>query len=305
MKASNSSQSTCIAALRSRRSEGSGNGQPRNLKGLHARPSQQRRAAPDRCLVASLQLPLRRHDLSARRPAAQGAAEARAREASPARPLGREPGAVLRVGASQSRHQAGCTGHDIHGGPGSRRARCAGPCLSRRDVLRDLLGQERRRRRDAEVLQAVLVSGPHRLARDAGDAGIHPRRRRARLQPRARLWRRARQSRTHRGLRGGRRRSGDRAVGHRLAFEQVHQPGSRRGGAADPQPQRLQDREPDGARAHQSRGARVADGRLRLQALVRRGIGSRHDAPEDGRDARCDRRRDPRHLEEGSRQREC
>ena len=107
MKASNSSQSTCIAALRSRRSEGHGNGQPRNLKGLHARPSQQRRAAPDRCLVARLQLPLRRHDLSARRPAAQGAAEARAREASPARPLGREPGAVLRVGASQSRHQAG------------------------------------------------------------------------------------------------------------------------------------------------------------------------------------------------------
>ena len=261
---------------------------------LAAEPSRERGAAPDRCLVARVQLPLRRHDLSAGQPAAQGAAEARAREAPPARPLGREPGAVLRVGASQSRHQARRPRRDLHGRPGPRRAGRARPRLSRRHLLGGLSGQERRRGGDAEVLQAVLLPRPHRLARHAGDAGLDPRRRRARLQPVARLRRGARQPRSHRRLRGRRRRGGDRAARHRLAFEQVHQSGPRRRGAADPQPQRLQDRQPDDPRAHQPRGAGGAVRGLRLQALLRRGRRARRDAPEDGRHARCGRRRDPR-----------
>ena len=45
-------------------------------------------------------------------------------------------------------------------------------------------------------------------------------------------------------LRRRRRRGGDRAAGRQLALEQVRGPSSRRRGAADPPPQRLQDREP-------------------------------------------------------------
>ena len=43
-----------------------------------------------------------------------------------------------------------------------------------------------------------------------------------------------------------------------LAFQQVPQSGARRRGAADPASQRLQDRQSDGAGAHQPRGARVS-----------------------------------------------
>ena len=63
-------------------------------------------------------------------------------------------------------------------------------------------------------------------------------------------------------LRRRRRRSRDRAARRQLAFEQVPQPGARRRGAADPAPQRLQDRQPDGARADPRRRAarRCCDG---------------------------------------------
>ena len=50
-----------------------------------------------------------------------------------------------------------------------------------------------------------------------------------------------------RGLRGRRRGGRDRAAGGQLALEQVPQPGHRRRGAADPAPERVQDRQPDGA----------------------------------------------------------
>ena len=170
---------------------------------------------------------------------------ARARQAPPARPLGREPGAVVRVGASEPRDQARRPRRDLRRRSGPRRAGRARARLPRRHLLRDLSGQERGRGGHAEVLQAVLLPRPHRLARHAGDAGLDPRRRRARLQPVARLRRGARQPRSDRRLRGRRRRGRDRTARHRLALEQVHQPGPRRRGAADPQPQRLQDRQPD------------------------------------------------------------
>ena len=53
-----------------------------------------------------------------------------------------------------------------------------------------------------------------------------------------------------RRLRRRRRRGGDRAAGHELAFEQVPESCDRRRGAADPASQRLQDRQPVRARAH-------------------------------------------------------
>ena len=86
------------------------------------------------------------------------------------------------------------------------------------------------------------------------------------LEPRLR--RRVRQPRPDRRLRRRRRRGRDRAAGHELALQQVPQPGPRRRRAADPPPQRLQDRQPDRAGPHRPRGAGAAAARLRLQALT-------------------------------------
>ena len=71
-----------------------------------------------------------------------------------------------------------------------------------------------------------------------------------------------------------------------LALQQVPQPGARRRRAADPAPQRLQDRQPDRAGAHPARRARQPAARLRLQAVLRRGRRPARHAPADGRDAR-------------------
>src|SRR5438093_274781 len=98
--------------------------------------------------------------------------------------------------------------------------------------------------------------------------------------------RRLRQPRPARRLRHRRRRVGDGAAGHLLALQQVPQSGARRRRAADPAPQRLQDRRTDGARAHQPRGARRALSRLRPHAVFRRRRRARDDAPGTGGHAR-------------------
>ena len=97
---------------------------------------------------------------------------------------------------------------------------------------------------DEAALQAVLVPRRHPQPRGAGDARLDPRGRRARLRPVARLRGGLRQPRPDRRLRRRRRRGGDRAAGDELALQQVPQPGDRRRGAADPAPERLQDRQP-------------------------------------------------------------
>ncbi len=56
--------------------------------------------------------------------------------------------------------------------------------------------------------------------------------------------------------------------GDQLALEQVSEPADRRSGAADPAPERLQDRQSDGARPHQPRRTRPAVPRLRLQHRI-------------------------------------
>ena len=111
--------------------------------------------------------------------------------------------------------------------------------------------------------------------RGARDARLDPRGRRARLRRLARVRRRLRQPRSDRRLRGRRRRGGDRAAGDQLALQQVPEPGDRRGGPADPAPQRLQDRQSHRARPDQPRGAGPALPRLRLHAVFRRGRTSR------------------------------
>ena len=113
--------------------------------------------------------------------------------------------------------------------------------------------------------------------------GIDPRRRRARLRPEPRLRGRLRQPRPDRRLRRRRRRGGDRAARHRLARQQVPQPGPRRLRAADPAPQRLQDRQPLLPRPHpQRRAAEVLRGHG-LQAVLRRGQRPGGDPPAAGR----------------------
>ena len=125
--------------------------------------------------------------------------------------------------------------------------------------------------------------------------GFDPRGRRTRLCAVARLWRGLRQPGSHRRLRGRRRRGRDGAARDELALQQVPQSGARRRGAADPASQRLQDRQPDRARAHPARGARSSHARLRLRAAFRRGRRPEDDARTDGRDARKGHRRHPPH----------
>ena len=130
------------------------------------------RAEPHARLLACVQLPGGRDDLSQGQPAAQGAAEDGTRQAPSARPLGRKPGVVVRLGAPESGHRQARPRRDLRGRSWPRRARRARARLSRRHLLRDLSRQERRRGRDAEILQAVLVPWAHRQPCDAGDAGF-------------------------------------------------------------------------------------------------------------------------------------
>ena len=217
-----------------------------------------------------MQLPVGGDDLPERQPPAERAVEDRAREAPAPRPLGREPGAVFRVGAPEPNDRQTRPQHDFRGRTGPRGAGRVGAGVSRRDVLRNLSGQEPGRGRDAEVLQAVLLPGPHWQSRHARNARLDPRRRRAWLLSLPRLRDGVRQPRSDRRLRRGRRRGGDRAACHLVAFEQVPQSCPRRRRAADPESQRLQDRESHGPFAHQPRGARGAVHRLRLHAVFRR-----------------------------------
>ena len=119
--------------------------------------------------------------------------------------------------------------------------------------------------------------------RRARDARLDPRRRRARLLAQPRVRRRVRQSRSRRRVRRRRRRGRDRAARDELALEQVPRPGRRRRGAPDPAPERLQDREPDRARAHPRAGAHRPARRLRVGAVSRRGRRSRASCTSSSR----------------------
>ncbi len=212
-----------------------------------------RRAGADRCVVAGCQLPLGRPDLPPRQPAPARAPHPGPREAAAARPLGHDAGPDLPVRAPEPRHRGAAAGDGLRHGPRPRRA---GPRRLRvpgRHLLRGLQRHHRGHRGREAPVPAVLVPGRHPEPRRAGDARVDPRGRRARLLPEPRLRRGLRQPRPAGRGGGGRRRGRDRAAGHLLALEQVHQPGPGRRGAADPAPQRLQDREPDGPGTHLAR----------------------------------------------------
>ena len=111
------------------------------------------------------------------------------------------------------------------------------------------------------------------------------------LRPEPRLRGRVRQPRPDRRLRRRRRRGRDRPARHRLARQQVPQPGPRRLRAADPPPERLQDRQPLLPRPHpRGRAAEVLRGHG-LQAVLRRGARPGGGPPAAGRRARRGRRR--------------
>ncbi len=73
--------------------------------------------------------------------------------------------------------------------------------------------------------------------------------------------------------------------------EQVPEPGPRRRGAADPQPQRLQDQQPHPAGPHPAGRAGRAPARLRVDPVLRRGLRAGEHAPGDGGHPRPLRRR--------------
>ena len=146
--------------------------------------------------------------------------------------------------------------HDLHHRARARRAGPGGQHLSGRHLQRGLSRTSRRTNAGMKRLfKQFSFPGRHSQPRRAGNARLDPRRRRTGLLAVARLRRGVRQSRPARRLRGRRRRGRDRPAGHQLALEQVPQPGPRRRRAADPAPERLQDRRPDRAGAHQPRGA--------------------------------------------------
>ena len=141
-----------------------------------------------------------------------------------------------------------------HGGPGAGGQRLAGGHLQR-----DLPGRSPRTRRacggcsrqfsfPGGIPSHVAPETPGSI-HEGGELGY------ALV---ARLRRRLRQPGPASSLRRRRRRGRDRAAGGQLALEQVPRPGHRRRRAADPAPQRLQDRQPDGAGPHPARASSLA-----------------------------------------------
>ena len=169
---------------------------------------------------------------------------------------GTTPGPELPVRAPEPRDRGARAVDHLRHRPGPRRPGPGRERLPRRHLLGVLLGHHRGHRGHPPAVPAVLVPGRHPQPRRPRDAGVDPRGRRARLRAEPRLRRRVRQPRPARRDRHRRRRGGDRPAGHQLALEQVRQRRERRRRAADPAPQRVQDREPDRAGAHPRRRAR-------------------------------------------------
>ena len=248
-----------------------------------------------RRLVARCQLPVGGADLPARQPAAGRTPSPGARQAAAARPLGHHARPEPDLRAPQPGHPEPGPERHLHLRPRPRRARDGGQHLPGGHLQRALPGHHPGHRGDGPAVQAVLLPRRHPLARGPGDARLHPRGRRARLLAEPRLRGGVRQPGPDRGLRDRRRRGRDRAAGRQLALGQVPQPGHRRRGAAGPAPERLQDRQPDGAGPDPGRGAGVAAARLRVHPVHRRGRRPQAGAPAARRDHGHGHRGDPRH----------
>ena len=188
--------------------------------------------------------------------------------------------------------------HDLRYRAGPWRPRPRREYLSGGHLQRAVPVGESRRGRHAAPVPAVLVPRRHPEPRRAGGSGVHPRGRRAGLLAHARVRGGVRQPGPGGRLRRGRRRGRDRPARGELAVERVPQPRPRRRGAADPPPQRLQDRQPDDHGADPRGRPRRAHARARLRAVRgrRRRAGRRTPAPRR-RHRSCARRdrRDPTH----------
>ena len=194
--------------------------------------------------------------------------EPRARQAAAARPLGHHARAEPALHAPDPDHRGPRPGGHLRH---RARPRRAGP--GRQRLAGGHLQRDRTRGCPATSAawrgcsRQFSFPGGVPVARGTGDARLDPRGRRARLLAVARVRRRAGQPGPGRRLRHRRRRGRDRAAGRVVALQQVPRPGRRRRGAADPAPQRLQDRQPDRARPHRRRRADRAADRLRLPAV--------------------------------------
>ena len=146
----------------------------------------------------------------------------------------------------------------------------------------------------AEALSPVLVSRRDPEPCRPGDSRLDPRGRRARLRAVARLRGGVRQPRPPRGMRRRRRRGRDRAPRRELALEQVPESTRRRRRPSDPAPERLQDREPDRARADPGGRASRPVPWLRLGTASRLGRIRRRGVRPGARALRCGAGRGPR-----------
>ncbi len=263
-------------------------------------PAQPRRAAQDRRVLACQPLSVPRNAVPQGQPVAARAAYLGAHKAAAARPLGLGRRPSLYLHSLQPADQQIRPQRDLHLWPRARGARRSVSGVPRGDVLRNLSGKERRPRRDAALLQAVLVSRRHRQPRHPGNARQYPRGRRARLQHLARLRHGLRPPGPDHSSDGGRRRVRDRSAGDQLAQQQIPQPDHRRRGAAGPASQRLQDQQPDHSGPHQPRRAEGAVRRLWVHAVFRRRQRSRKHAPGDGRHPGALRPGDPRDPGKGA-----
>ena len=195
--------------------------------------------------------------------------QAGARQAAAARPFRHGAGSQPRLRAPEPGDPRPRPRRDLRHGAGARRPGERRQRLPRGNVreLYPAISEDEDGLRQA--VPPVLVPRRRPQPRRAGDPWLDPRGRRARLRPRACLRCGLRQSRAPRRLRRRRRRGRDRPARGELALEQVPQPRARRRRPADPPPERLQDRQPDRARAHPRGGARRALRGLRLGAAPR------------------------------------
>ncbi len=138
-------------------------------------------------LLAGGELSVRWPDLSARQCSAGAAAYARRREAASAGSLGHDAGPEFSVRAMEPADPRARAGHDLRHRPGARRPGNCGEHLSRRIVLGDLSPHRAGQGRHQAPVPAIQLALRHSQPRGAGDAGLHPRGRRAGLLAGARL----------------------------------------------------------------------------------------------------------------------
>ncbi len=183
-------------------------------------------------------------------PLLRAPARRRGHQAAPARPLGHEPGPVVHLRPRLAPDQGDRPGDDLPRRPRPRRSRARGGRLPRGHLHRE---STPRSRSDDDGMRRLFrqFSAPGGIPSHVSvtDAGLDPRGRRARLRARPRVRRGHGQPRPDRARGRRRRRGRDRPARGLVEGHLVPQPRARRRRAADPAPQRRQDRRPDGARA--------------------------------------------------------